>query len=105
MEDSTSGWFNTDEIAGSGHDMALKRKRLTLNDSLLADAMHVFGTKTHSATVNLALEEVLRVKKIQTRAQFFGSGIWLGNLAVMREDHRCPAIPRRREVRPNKTPM
>lgn len=52
------------------------------------EAVRVLGAKTYSAAVNLALKEVLRVRKIQSLPQFFGQGLWQGNLAEMREDRR-----------------
>ena len=48
----------------------------------------MLGVKTYSAAVNLALKEVVRVRKIQGLPQFFGQGLWQGNLAEMREDQR-----------------
>jgi Arc/MetJ family transcription regulator len=69
----------------------MKRTNLVLNENVLEEATRVLGAKTYSATVNLALEEVLRLRKIQSLPQFFGLGLWKGDLAEMREDR-----PRRR---------
>ena len=69
----------------------MKRTNLVLNENVLEEATRVLGAKTYSATVNLALEEVLRLRKIQSLPQFFGQGLWKGDLAEMREDR-----PRRR---------
>jgi hypothetical protein len=44
------------------------------------------AAKTYSAAVNTALEEVIRVRKIQSIPFFFGAGIWQGDLSQMRED-------------------
>ncbi len=49
-------------------------------------ATRALGAKTYSAAVNQALEEILRVKAIQSLPQFFGQGLWRGNLAEMRRD-------------------
>lgn len=57
-----------------------------LDEQLLDEAVRVLGAKTYSAAVNQALKEAIRVKKVQGLRQFFGSGIWEGNLAEMRED-------------------
>ncbi len=59
-----------------------------LDDDLLEQATRVLGVKTYSAAVNLALEETLRVKKIQSLPRYFGKGLWQGSLARMREDRR-----------------
>lgn len=72
----------------------MKRKNLVLDEQLLAQATEVLGAKTYSAAVNKALEEVIRVRKIQSLSQFFGSGIWEGDLSRMREDR--PARRRRK---------
>ncbi|HUI55325.1 MAG TPA: type II toxin-antitoxin system VapB family antitoxin [Bryobacteraceae bacterium] len=64
----------------------MKRTNLVLDEHLLEQAVLALGTKTYSATVNTALEEVVRLKKIRGIPRFFGSGIWEGDLSVMRED-------------------
>ena len=64
----------------------MKRTNLVLDEDLLEKATHALGVKTYSAAVNLALGEVLRMKKIQSLPQFFGQGLWQGNLSEMRED-------------------
>jgi hypothetical protein len=65
----------------------MKRTNLVLDADLLDQATRVLGVKTYSAAVNLALKEILRVKKIESLPQFFGQGLWEGNLSEMREDH------------------
>ncbi len=71
----------------------MKRTHLVLDERLLAQATQVLAAKTYSAAVNTALEEVIRVRKIQSIPHFFASGIWEGDLAQMREDRP----PRRRK--------
>jgi Arc/MetJ family transcription regulator len=66
----------------------MKRTNLVLNEDLLKLATQVLGTKTYSAAVNTALEEVIRVRKIQSLPKFFGSGIWEGDLSEMRDDRK-----------------
>jgi len=61
-----------------------------LDDQLLEQATRILGAKTYSAAVNTALEEVIRLKKIQSLPRFFGTGIWEGDLASMREDRPRP---------------
>ncbi len=68
----------------------MKRIRLDLDARLLDEATRVLGSKTYSATVNRALEEVLRVRRIQSLRGFFGRGLWKGNLAEMRGDSSAP---------------
>jgi len=76
----------------------MRRTNLVLNGEVLEEAVRVLGVKTYSAAVNLALEEVLRLRKIQGLRQFFGKIRWDGDLAEMRGDRprRAPARPKRR---------
>jgi hypothetical protein len=64
----------------------MKRTNLVLDGELLIEATRVLGEKTFSATVNTALREAIRMKKLQEIPRFFGTGIWEGNLAEMRGD-------------------
>ena len=64
----------------------MKRTNLVLDADLLERATRELGVKTYSAAVNLALAETLRVKKIESLPQFFGKGLWQGDLSEMRED-------------------
>ena len=77
----------------------MKRTNLVLDEHLLAQATRVLGAKTYSAAVNTALEELIRLRKIQAIPRFFGSGIWEGDLSQMREDRprRMPKAGRRRK--------
>jgi len=65
----------------------MKRTTLMLDPVLLDEVTRVLGVKTYSAAVNLALAEVLRMRKIQSLPQFFGRGLWQGDLGQMREDN------------------
>jgi Arc/MetJ family transcription regulator len=73
----------------------MKRTNLVLDEHLLAEATRVLAVRTYSAAVNLALEEVIRVRKIQSIPRYFESGIWEGDLSLMREDR--PPRKRRRK--------
>ena len=64
----------------------MRRTTLRRDEALLEEATRELGLKTYSATVNKALEEVLRLRKIQSIPQFFGKIRWRGNLSEMRED-------------------
>ncbi|MCW5980549.1 MAG: type II toxin-antitoxin system VapB family antitoxin [Bryobacteraceae bacterium] len=72
----------------------MKRTNLVLDERLLEEATRVLSARTYSAAVNTALEEVIRLRKIQSLPRFFQSGIWEGDLSVMREDR--PPRGRRR---------
>jgi hypothetical protein len=64
----------------------MKRTNLVLDEQLLREATQVLGAKTYSAAVNTALAELIRTRKVQSIGDFFGSGIWEGDLSKMRED-------------------
>jgi Arc/MetJ family transcription regulator len=64
----------------------MKRTNLVLDEDLLKRATQALGVKTYSAAVNLSLAETLRVKKVQALPNFFGKGLWKGDLSEMRED-------------------
>ena len=64
----------------------MKRTSLVLDEELLEEAVRVFGVKTYSATVNLALKEALRMRRIQGLADYVGKVEWHGDLSEMRRD-------------------
>jgi Arc/MetJ family transcription regulator len=74
----------------------MKRTNLVLDEQLLEEATREFGLKTYSATVNYALKEALRIRKVEGLAEFFGSKLWRGNLSKMREDRTARLARRRR---------
>ena len=79
--------------------MRMKRTNLVLDAKLLDQVTHLLGTKTYSAAVNLALAEVLRLRKIQSLPQFFGQRLWQGDLREMREDKVVGPRPGNRRPR------
>jgi len=83
--------------------MHMKRTNLVLDEELLKQAVHVLGVKTYSAAVNTALAETIRMKKVTDLPRFFGSRIWQGDLAEMREDQsanrRKSTVKRKRAAR------
>jgi Arc/MetJ family transcription regulator len=81
------------------YTLHMKRTNLVLDADLLEQATRVLGVKTYSAAVNLALAEILRIRKIQSLPQFFGRGLWQGDLKEMREDRIGGRRPARRRPR------
>jgi Arc/MetJ family transcription regulator len=74
----------------------MKRTNLVLDERLLEEATRELGLKTYSATVNKALEEILRIRRIQSIPSLIGKVRWRGNLSEMREDRpRRPAKKRK----------
>lgn len=74
----------------------MKRTNLVLDEQLLEEAKRELGAKTYSATVNEALKEVLRIRRVQRLPEFFGKKLWRGNLSKMREDRTVRLARRRR---------
>jgi hypothetical protein len=63
-----------------------------LDEVLLEEATRVLGRKTYSATINFALSEAMRMQRVESLTQFFGQGLWEGNLAAMREDRASDVL-------------
>src|SRR6266481_6003862 len=84
----------------------MKRRNLVLGEDLLEEALRLSGEKTYSRAVERALEEYVRRARARQILQLHGSGLWKGDLGVMREDQPVPrdaGNPRRyspREQRP-----
>jgi Arc/MetJ family transcription regulator len=77
----------------------MKRTNLVLDEEILREATRVLGAKTYSAAVNQAMQEVIRIRKIRSLPEFFGKGLWQGDLTQMREDktaHSARRAARRR---------
>ena len=66
--------------------MCMKRTNLVLDGDLLEEATQLSGERTYSRTVERALREMVRRVKARQILDLAGSGMWKGDLAVMRED-------------------
>jgi hypothetical protein len=64
----------------------MKRTNLVLNEALLEEATRLSGERTYSRTVERALEEFVRRAKARRILELSGSGLWEGDLPVVRED-------------------
>lgn len=64
----------------------MKRTNLVLDEDLLVEATRLSGEATWSATVNLALAELVRRQRARQILSLRGSGAWEGDLAEMRRD-------------------
>ena len=74
----------------------MKRTNLVLPQDLLEEATRLSGEKTYSRAVQRALEEFVRRFKARRILELRGSGLWQGDLSVVREDVRTPARRKRR---------
>ena len=66
--------------------MCMKRTNLVLDAALLEEATRLSGERTYSRTVERALEEFVRRAKARRILDLAGSGLWEGDLAVVRGD-------------------
>lgn len=57
-----------------------------MDELVLKEVKRELGLKTYSETVNYALKEMLRMKRVEGLAAFFGTNLWQGNLRKMRKD-------------------
>jgi hypothetical protein len=73
----------------------MRRTNLVLNGELLEEATRLSGERTYSRTVERALEDFVRRAKAKRILDLAGSGLWEGNLAVVREDRGADRTRRR----------
>lgn len=64
----------------------MKRTNLVLDEALLEEATRLSGERTYSRAVERALEDFVRRSKARQILELAGSGLWEGNLSVVRED-------------------
>jgi Arc/MetJ family transcription regulator len=64
----------------------MKRTNLVLDGDLLEEATRLSGERTYSRTVERALREFVRRAKARRILELAGSGLWEGDLSVVRED-------------------
>jgi Arc/MetJ family transcription regulator len=68
------------------HSVCMKRTNLVLDEQLLEEATRLSGERTYSRAVERALEEFVKRAKARQILDLAGSGLWEGDLAVVRED-------------------
>jgi Arc/MetJ family transcription regulator len=64
----------------------MKRTNLVLDEELLEETVRVAGVKTYSGAVEMAMRDFVRRAKARRILELAGSGLWEGNLEIMRED-------------------
>ena len=70
--------------------VCMKRTNLVLDEQTLEIARRLSGERTYSATVNRALEELVRRIRAGRILELAGSGLWEGDLRSLRDDSRDP---------------
>ncbi|HSL23631.1 MAG TPA: type II toxin-antitoxin system VapB family antitoxin [Vicinamibacterales bacterium] len=64
----------------------MKRTNLVLNEELLEEATRLSGERTYSRAVERALRDFVQRAKARRILELAGSGLWEGDLSVVRED-------------------
>jgi Arc/MetJ family transcription regulator len=66
------------------------RTNIDIDDELLAEAAKVLGTTTKKATVEAALERIVRRHRQRRILELEGKVEWVGDLAEMRRSREFP---------------
>jgi Arc/MetJ family transcription regulator len=74
----------------------MKRTNLVLDEALLEEAVRLGGERTYSRTVERALSEFVRRIRSGRILSLAGSGLWEGDLGLMRRDGIAVAEPGKR---------
>src|SRR5215470_1974586 len=75
--------------------MHMKRTNLVLDEHLLEEALRASGERTYSRAVERALRYLVQRARAGRILELAGSGLWKGDLAVMRDDQPPSSPPRR----------
>ena len=73
----------------------MKRTNLVLDGELLEEAVRLSGERTYSRTVERALRDFVQRVKARRILELAGSGLWEGDLSVVREDRGIYRTKRR----------
>ena len=57
-----------------------------VDEAVLEEAKTTLGAKNYSDTLDIALREAIRVRKVMNLTSYFGKDLWTGDLAEMRQD-------------------
>ena len=74
----------------------MKRTNLVLDEALLEEATRLSGERTYSRAVERALQDFVRRAKARRILELSGSGLWQGDLSVVREDRGVYRTKKRR---------
>jgi Arc/MetJ family transcription regulator len=72
------------------YDLIMARTNIVLDDNLLREARRLTRLKTKREIVHKALELLVRAEGRKAMLEFYGSGIWKGDLKRMRRNRRDP---------------
>jgi Arc/MetJ family transcription regulator len=64
----------------------MSRTNIVINDQLAREAQRLTGLKTKRAIVDRALELLVRTEKRKGLLDYYGRGVWNGDLRAMRRN-------------------
>lgn len=77
------------------YTVCMKRTNIVLDEQLLEEAVRVTGERTYSRTVERALRDLVARAQARRILDLQGSGLWSGDLGVVREDRPVYRVKRR----------
>lgn len=80
------GVWGIDKLQIGVYTIHMKRTNLMLDEHLLEEATVLSKAKTYSKAVEMALRDFVRRAKARRILDLAGSGLWEGELSVVRED-------------------
>ncbi len=79
--------------------MHMKRTNLVLNADLLEETLRLSRERTYSRAVERAMEDYVRRAHAKRILELAGSGMWQGDLSIVREDRPTDGSRGRRGAR------
>ena len=77
------------------YTVCMKRTNLVLDEHLLEEAVRVTGERTYSRTVERALRDLVARARARRILDLAGTGLWAGDLSVIRDDRPVYRVKRR----------
>jgi Arc/MetJ family transcription regulator len=75
------------------------RTNVDIDDELMADAMAALGTETKKETIEVALQRVVREKRLRGILDLKGTVHWEGDLMEWRRDDDVEQVSERHETK------
>ena len=65
-----------------------------VDETRLEEAKTALGAKNYTDTLDIALREAIRTRKVMNLTSYFGKDLWEGDLAEMRKDRSPKPLSR-----------
>jgi len=80
--------IDTPNLVEMVYSSSMSRTNIDIDDELIRKAGKLAGLKTKRQIVHRALESFVKAEQRKAILQYFGSGIWKGDLRAMRRSRR-----------------